>query len=109
MNNVTKLVIDNEGYKLILKDGSHFVVDDQMIQFYQQAYPQLDMHDQMRKMVSWCFSNDSKRKTSRGIKRFINSWLNGAKPAPIQAAQAQRDYAKQTTMAERLTDTSWAN
>ena len=100
---------EQEGYRLILKDGSSFTVDSEMIGFYQQAYPHLDIHEQMRLMVSWCFSNDAKRKTSRGIKRFINSWLNGAKPPARQAVQAQRDYAKQTTMAERLTDTSWAN
>jgi len=102
--------VDNETlYKLILKDGTTFDITEDMYSFYKQAYPHLDMHEQFRLMVSWCFSNDVKRKTRRGIKRFINSWLSGAKTKNTQVVQSQRDYVKATTQYDRLTDSSWAN
>jgi len=102
--------VNNETlYKLILKDGTNFDITEDMFSFYSQAYPHLDIHEQFRLMVSWCFSNDAKRKTRRGIKRFINSWLSGAKNKNIHAVQSQRDYVKTTTQYDRLTDDSWAN
>lgn len=105
------LPANNQGaYRLALKDGSYFDVDSEMVDFYQTAYPAIDVHGELRLMVAWCFSNDAKRKTRRGIKRFINSWLNGAKAkAATSQTMSQRDYAKQTTIQERITNLDWAD
>lgn len=62
-------------YWLDLNDGSKFGVTQSMIDKYQELYPAVDIHQQIRNMVGWCDSNPSKRKTRGGIKRFINSWL----------------------------------
>ena len=39
-------------------------------------YPAVDVMQELRKMKGWCDSNPAKRKTRRGIKRFINNWLS---------------------------------
>jgi len=96
-------------FKIILKDGSLFDVDGQMVEMFQQAYPRINVREELGKMVAWHFSNESKRKTRRGIKRSINSWLNAAKPSVNQVGLSQRDHAKQTTIQDRATDLSWAD
>lgn len=109
--NFMQLMTTNEGpsFKLALKDGTFFDVTSDLLTMYQQAYPKINVQEEMAKMVAWHLSNESRRKTRKGIKRSINSWLNAAKPAQFQNTIAQRDHAKNTTMHERLTDDSWAN
>lgn len=41
-------------------------------------YPAVDIIQELRKMVGWLDSNPTKRKTKRGISRFINNWLASA-------------------------------
>jgi len=96
-------------FKIILKDGSLFEVDGQMVEMFQQAYPRINVREELGKMVAWHFSNEAKRKTRRGIKRSINSWLNAAKPSVNQVGLSQRDHAKQTSIVERVSDLSWAD
>ena len=42
---------------------------------YVRLYPNVDVKQQFNVMRSWCLSNPKKRKTKRGITRFVNSWL----------------------------------
>ena len=101
---------DESCFKLALKDGTHFGVDSQMVDMYQMAYPKIDVRAELGSMVAWHYSNESKRKTRRGIKRSINSWLSGAnnKSASQPAAQTQRSYATNTSIQDQLQDDSWA-
>lgn len=61
---------------LILKDNSYFPVYQNRVDKYTRAYPNVDVLAELKKMVVWCEDNESKRKTPRGIKRFINNWLS---------------------------------
>ena len=104
------LALTNSGpcFKLALKDGTYFDVTQDHIEMYQGAYPKIDVNEELGKMVAWHLSNESKRKTRRGIMRSINSWLNASKPSVQQAGTAQRDYVKQTTIADRVNNLDWA-
>lgn len=42
------------------------------------AFPDLDITAELRKARSWCVSNRPKRKTPRGLGRFIQGWLDRA-------------------------------
>jgi hypothetical protein len=42
------------------------------------AYPDVDLVGESRKIIAWWFANPSKRKTKRGVKRFINAWISRA-------------------------------
>jgi len=101
--------LQTTSYKIILKDGTLFDVDEQMVIMFEMAYPRINVREELGKMVAWHFSNESRRKTRRGIKRSINSWLNAARPTVNQSGMSQRDHAKQTTIADRVTDISWAD
>lgn len=59
---------------LIPRDGEFGVVQSD-IDEWSRAYPAVDVAQQLHRVRAWCLSNPEKRKTARGIKRFINGWL----------------------------------
>ena len=60
---------------LILNDGSEWRPTEALFAEYVRLYPNVDVKQQFNVMRSWCLSNPKKRKTRRGITRFVNSWL----------------------------------
>lgn len=60
---------------LILNDGSEWRPAEALFAEYVRLYPNVDVKQQFNEMRSWCLSNPKKRKTKRGITRFVNSWL----------------------------------
>lgn len=94
--------------KLILNDGSEYIITENDVVTYQQLYRGIDVKEELRKMEAWCLSNEKNRKTRGGAKRFFNNWLsraqdrakpNGVPPEPpkLQKKNAfnnfnQREY-----------------
>lgn len=60
---------------LPLNDGSEHEVTEEDVAEYAQLYPAVDVMQQLRNMRGWLLANPQKRKTKRGIKAFITSWL----------------------------------
>lgn len=60
---------------LILNDKSFFDVCQKDVDDWKELYPAVNVMQELRNMKGWCDSNETRRKTRRGIKRFINSWL----------------------------------
>lgn len=60
---------------LILNDGSEWKPAEALFAEYVRLYPNVDVKQQFNVMRGWCISNPQKRKTKRGITRFVNSWL----------------------------------
>ena len=57
---------------ITLKGGEKAAVDsDDWTEFY----PDLDIEVQLLAMAAWCLANPSRRKTKRGLNRFVNLWL----------------------------------
>lgn len=79
---------------LILKDGSRFHISKTHLKEFVDAYPDVDVRDQILKMSQWLKTNPTKRKTKNGIMRFINSWIAHAERAYILKPQS---YVKITT------------
>lgn len=63
---------------MILKNGEHYEPTDEDIVSWQRAYQNIDIHQELDAMACWCEANPSKRKTPKGIKRFVNAWLSRA-------------------------------
>lgn len=61
---------------LILNDGSEWRPTEVLFAEYVRLYPNVDVKQQFNEMRAWCISNRPKRKTRRGITRFVNSWLS---------------------------------
>ena len=94
---------------MILKDGTDYEVQDVDIIQWQKTYKQIDVHLELDKMESWLDSNQQNRKTRRGIKRFINSWLNRANEkggSPIEVTR-NKTSTKDRSMDADLYDIGW--
>ena len=93
---------------MILKDGTDYEVQDVDVIQWQKTYKEIDVHLELDKMESWLDANQQNRKTRRGIKRFINSWLNraneqGGSPIEVPKKKTMRD----NSMDSDLLDISW--
>ena len=66
---------DSNNIDLILIGGKKYFVTSNEITKLKAIYPNVDVIQQLRNMKGWLISNPSKRKTEKGIKRFINNWL----------------------------------
>lgn len=66
---------DPSGILLTLNDKTVYDVPLSKIEKWKIAYPAVDVEQELRKMGAWLDANPTKRKTKRGIDRFINTWL----------------------------------
>ena len=55
--------------------GSEAEVTEAMVAEWEAAFPAVDIRQQLRNMREWVLSNPTKRKTPRGVRRFITTWL----------------------------------
>lgn len=79
-------------YLLPLNDNTTFGVTESYISELQNLYRAVDIEAEIRKMIGWCDANPAKRKTKRGIKAFINSWLSRAQDSGgHKNAESRRD------------------
>jgi len=59
----------------ILNDKSRYPIRQAQVDEWSGLYPAVDIMQELRKMAGWLDANPSKRKTARGIMRFVNGWL----------------------------------
>lgn len=64
--------------KLILKDGSVYEVTQDEVNNLKNLYRGANVEKELRHMEGWCSKNPEKRKTRKGIGRFITNWLSHA-------------------------------
>lgn len=78
MSEPAKATPDQQPFiSLLLNDKSEYPVFQEQVDSWSELYPAVDVPQELRKMRGWCDANPSKRKTKRGILRFINNWLSG--------------------------------
>lgn len=67
---------ESSGILLPLNDKSFYDVPLDKIALWKETYPAVDVEQELKRMTAWLDSNPARRKTKRGITRFINSWLS---------------------------------
>lgn len=78
MSEPAKAIPDRQPFiSLLLNDKSEYPIFQEQVDSWSELYPAVDVPQELRKMRGWCDANPSKRKTKRGILRFINNWLSG--------------------------------
>lgn len=60
---------------LLLNTKEEYPIYQIDIEAWQDLYPAVDIMTELRKMKGWLMANPAKRKTKKGILRFVNSWL----------------------------------
>ena len=64
------------GYEIILNDGTLYEISTEKLALWDKCYPAVDVDGEIRKIIAWCDANPTKRKTRKGVERFINGWLS---------------------------------
>ncbi|WP_231895572.1 hypothetical protein [Halodesulfovibrio spirochaetisodalis] len=80
---------------LPLNDGSAFEVTQEFVAELAPLYPNVDVSQALRAMKGWLIGNQTRRKTRRGIKAFITSWLSREQDKPRAAAVPQHGQVPQ--------------
>lgn len=62
--------------ELPLNDGSEYGITEEQCREWAELYPSVNVQQQLRNMRGWLLSNKERRKTRRGINRFITNWLS---------------------------------
>ena len=62
--------------ELPLNDGTEYGITEEQCREWSALYPSVDVLQQLRNMRGWLLSNKERRKTKRGIGRFITGWLS---------------------------------
>ena len=81
-----KLSVSHDSLSLPCEDGSEFVYPDKYLAEARKAYPLVDIPSQVSKARAWLEANAGRKKTRRGMTKFLNGWL----------ARAQGDAEKRT-------------
>lgn len=86
--------------ELPLNDGDSYPVTQEQVAEWGSLYPAVDVMQQLRAMKGWLNANPAKRKTKRGILRFVNAWLSReqdrGRGAPAKPAEPVRKYNHDT-------------
>ena len=61
--------------ELPLNDNTEYGVTQAEVNEYTVLYPAVDVVQELRKMRGWCLADADRRKTRKGIRKFINSWM----------------------------------
>lgn len=96
-----------------LNDGTEWNCPLDDYNEYVRLYPAVDVKQAFRDMRAWGLSNKEKRKTRRGVKRFVNSWLSKSQDRPKNNTERVdrtnkfnnfkgRDYSDIDNIARRL-------
>ena len=78
---------------LILNDNSEWLPSAEDMEGWQRLYAGVDVIRELARMREWCKSNPTKRKTRKGIRRFVQTWLDRQQnqPGRYGAGTAQKD------------------
>lgn len=83
---------------LLLNTGEEYGISESNVYEWSELYPAVDIMQCLRNMKGWLLANKSKRKTIRGINKFIITWLQkeqdkggtrGYKPVVSQATTSK--------------------
>jgi len=70
-----KTVSHDSPFSLPCEDGSEFTFDDIFIAAARKAYPLISVEKEVLKARAWLEANPTKKKTRKGMKKFLNGWL----------------------------------
>ena len=95
---------------MLLNNGDDWQPEESDVIAWQRAFPAVDVYRELSAMESWLDANPTRRKTAKGIKRFVNSWLSRAQDqggsSPI-AKSKKTDSLRAMTIEACLADVTW--
>ena len=90
------------GYSLPLNNGKYYTPDDSKITDWMNVFQGVDILQEFKKMRLWLDDNTQKRKTQRGINRFISSWLGRCQDNKPKQSRDVETYNKPSGTANTI-------
>ena len=87
---------------LILNDNSEWRPSRDDLDGWQRLYVGVDVIRELARMREWCKSNPTKRKTRKGIRRFVQSWLDREQNRPNKYGSGNTQKDKYTERMEAM-------
>lgn len=81
---------------LPLNDKSNFPITEADVTGWEELYPAVDVVQELKKMKGWLDANPTKRKTKKGVKRFVNGWLSREQDKPHMQSTPRREVPQQS-------------
>lgn len=75
-------MIDPPIYQVPVKGGTAPIRQSQ-VDRWAKLYPKIDVKQEIQRAIGWLEENPRRRKTERGLPRYIGTWLRRQKPAPL--------------------------
>lgn len=75
VESINDAVDDSTFIQIILSDNTYHDVTMKDVGRYRELYPDVNVEQALRNMAGWSESDQKKRKTRGGVKRFITNWL----------------------------------
>jgi len=93
---------------MLLNNGDTYEVDQADIIQWEKTYPAINVYQELNAMESWLDANPTRRKTPKGIKRFINSWLARAQDKGGSPQVKSKTHSiRNRNIEDSLADVSW--
>ena len=73
-----KSVSHDSPFSLPCEDGAEYVYPEKYLFAARKAYPLVDITSQFPRARAWLEANPTKKKTRKGMTRFLNAWLSRA-------------------------------
>lgn len=91
---------------LPLNDKSEYQISAGAVQEWAELYPAVDVMQQLRNMRGWLMANPERRKTKKGIMRFVTAWLSreqdNSKVSSTPVTKKKFNYEQRTWDFEEL-------
>jgi hypothetical protein len=93
---------------MLLNNGDTYEPEQADIIQWEKTYPAINVYQELNAMESWLDANPTRRKTSKGIKRFINSWLTRAQDrGGSPQVKSNANSSKSISIEDKLADVGW--
>lgn len=95
---------------MLLNTGDTYEPEEADIIAWQRVYPAINVHQELNAMESWLDANPTRRKTKRGIKRFINAWLSRAQDkGGSPQVKSRKQNSRDISIEDKMADVSWVS
>ena len=100
-------------FPLVGNGGGSGLITHAMVEEWEEAYPGVDVPQQLRSMRQWLIHNPKNRKTANGLGRFVTNWLakeqNRSRPTgggrrPVDNSGAAEEAARRIAECEGVID-----
>ncbi len=89
-------------FTIPLRQGGLRVIEESEIEEWQKNYSEVNVRQEIRKLIAWNHANPDRQKTKRGINRHIQGWLAHAKNSNYQSIQSLSTWDHNMAVIEQL-------